>query len=655
MRAPVLALVILATLALAGVIEFLAQKSLRKGGLGLSDTPGGISSSVRFGYLYAPTVVAVCYSLIWTWIDLDVRRMQPWLELSRPDGATAKNSLLLDYPFSFLAIVPFRAWKNKYTIPTTLLCVEALLTSHFRHWPVFCAGTALVLIFWGITPLQSAIFGERPVILTSNITVNAPSVLAPVEDQAVEFTPLILNQAYAISWFGQEFPHFTTDDYALLPVFPQHDAEPAPNKSWTAETTKLSTELDCWPANITKTADWRVNNVDNGRGCSYEVQFFQSPPRANDTSSIVLYIGYGDDATLDYHLGNPNCSSKASNQFLAIWALDAYKNHFVYEPVGDFDITALFCEASYYKQNVSVKVSSETQRPINGSLTPTGPVEILEKTEFNSSAFEHLIHVGLPPVTTTRDFAATTTIEPYPVLGPKNISWPSTTMVTFAMGFMKDEITSFDLQNSSVLHEAFSRAHKAVFSLAVSSLLVNAESPDTRPGVLETKLYGVVISRPIAIMVEVLLLVVALLTLALLITSYCAQCLLWANPASIGLTLDLLRSNPRTLDPLMNCDTADDESLKRQLLSERYAIVNTFDQPRDIQEAQPLKLISLGNDVPGKHQADINTEQNLITYKPLQSLWLRIPVGTVVVWALLGGLAGLVYLKQKERALNGKH
>lgn len=113
MRAPVLTLVILTTLALAGVIEFLSQKSHRKGGLGLSDTPDGIRSTVRFGYLYAPTIVAVCYSLIWTWIDLDVRRMQPWIELSRPDGVTAKNSLLLDYPFSFLAVVPFRAWKNK--------------------------------------------------------------------------------------------------------------------------------------------------------------------------------------------------------------------------------------------------------------------------------------------------------------------------------------------------------------------------------------------------------------------------------------------------------------------------------------------------------------------------------------------------------------
>lgn len=539
-------------------------------------------------------------------------------------------------------------------IPTTLVCDETLLTSHSRHWPVFCAGTALVLIFWGITPLQSAIFGERPVVITSNISVNAPSVLAPVEDQAIEFTPLILNQAYAISWFGQEFPPFTTADYALLPVLPQQDAEPAPDKSWTAETTKLSTELNCWPANITGTSDWRVNKMDNGRGCSFDVQFFQSPPRANDTSSIILYIGYGDDATLDYHLGNPNCSSDASNQFLAVWALDNYENHFVDKPVGDVAITALFCEASYYKQNVSVKVSSETQRPINGSLSHTGPVETLEKTEFNSSAFEHLIHVGLPPVTTTREFAATTTIEPYPVLGPKNISWPSTAMVTFAMGFMKDEITSFDLQNSSVLHEAFARAHRAIFSLAISNLLVNAESPDTRQGILEIKLYGVVISRPIAIVVEALLLVVAFLTLALLITSSRAQCLLWASPASIGLILDLLRSNPRTLDSLMDCDTADDESLKHQLISERYAIVNTSNRSMEIQESQPLKLISLGNDDPGKPQADRDTEQNHITYKPIQPLWLRIPVGTVVIWALLGGLAGLVYLKQKEIALNGR-
>ena len=115
-RPPVLIFVIVLTLVLAGVVEFLAQLSQRQGGLALSRDPDEISAAVSFGFRYAPTVVAVLYSLIWAWIDSDVRRMQPWFELSRPDGAAAETSLLLNYPSEFLAFIPFRAFKRRSVV-----------------------------------------------------------------------------------------------------------------------------------------------------------------------------------------------------------------------------------------------------------------------------------------------------------------------------------------------------------------------------------------------------------------------------------------------------------------------------------------------------------------------------------------------------------
>jgi len=109
----VLGLFIAASLALAATIEILAQKSSAKGGLALSRSSDEIPPAVIFSYLALPTMFAVLFSLIWTWIDLDIRRMQPWLELSRPGGETAEASILLDYPFDFLAFVPLKAWKHR--------------------------------------------------------------------------------------------------------------------------------------------------------------------------------------------------------------------------------------------------------------------------------------------------------------------------------------------------------------------------------------------------------------------------------------------------------------------------------------------------------------------------------------------------------------
>ena len=113
MRAPALCSFIAASLGLIAAIEYFAQQSLRQGGLSLS-TKADRSTKVMIYSQYAPTIIAVLYSLVWTWIDLDIRRIQPWLELSRSEGSHGESTMLLDYPFEFLAFIPLKAWKRKY-------------------------------------------------------------------------------------------------------------------------------------------------------------------------------------------------------------------------------------------------------------------------------------------------------------------------------------------------------------------------------------------------------------------------------------------------------------------------------------------------------------------------------------------------------------
>lgn len=113
MRKRVLVPMAIWTLALAAVIEFLAQKSGREGGLALTPAAKDISDLARFSSEFLPTIIAVVFSIAWTWVDLDVKRIQPWLELSREDGAAVKDSLVLDYPYDFVAFAPFKAAKRR--------------------------------------------------------------------------------------------------------------------------------------------------------------------------------------------------------------------------------------------------------------------------------------------------------------------------------------------------------------------------------------------------------------------------------------------------------------------------------------------------------------------------------------------------------------
>lgn len=111
--APVLFSFTFASFILAVIIEVLAQQSQQRGGLALSAAADDIPTYAKFGYLFLPTIVAVIYSLLWSWIDLDVKRIQPWLEMSKPAGAKAEHSIFLDYPYDFIAFAPFRAMRRR--------------------------------------------------------------------------------------------------------------------------------------------------------------------------------------------------------------------------------------------------------------------------------------------------------------------------------------------------------------------------------------------------------------------------------------------------------------------------------------------------------------------------------------------------------------
>jgi Protein of unknown function (DUF3433) len=60
-------------------------------------------------FRYLPITSSVVYGMIWNWLDLDVKRLEPFFQLSKPGGATAKESLLLEYPVDFPVVVPIKA------------------------------------------------------------------------------------------------------------------------------------------------------------------------------------------------------------------------------------------------------------------------------------------------------------------------------------------------------------------------------------------------------------------------------------------------------------------------------------------------------------------------------------------------------------------
>ncbi|KAJ4187236.1 hypothetical protein NW755_007329 [Fusarium falciforme] len=616
---PILLAVIALTLLLAAAVETIAQRSAAQGGLALSPTLDDLPGYAKFSYLYVPTIIAVLYSIIWSWIDLDVKRMQPWFELSKPKGATAENSLFLDYQYDFVAFVPFKAARSK-------------------HWPVFFAGTAMVIVFWALTPLQSALLGTGVVAKTEVVDIGIRSQFLPLSQQEALFNPQILNTGYAVGWLGQPFPHFTTSKYALLPYYLNGSVTPAKVESnWTAVTTKLSTELNCWPAKIERDGPRSKASFNflNGQGCNATVAFGVT------SNTSMRYIGYWGSPYSDYALGSPKCppTENSTHQFLAVWAKTVPVD---WDPSPFFNITALFCQPQYYKQKVMATVKSSTFEPRVEAL---GSKEVLSPDEFNSTAFEFLLANGVEENIVVRDFPFNRVIEQHPRLNFSGLTHPVSNMIGFAMAGRS--LTVDDYSSPDTLQGSLSDAHQYLFSVAVSSLLVNQTQGFNITASVDYFLTGVIVSRPFAISVECILVVVALFTTFVLKFCRKVPSNLPMNPSSISRHIDIFRNSPQLLKVFKSMDSADEKTLSEEFRQAEFRLLYDVHAQRTelVMDKTSIKSLEL--------EKEITAQEGY--YEPVKPLVLRRGTGLSFTLVLIAAIIVLSYFKQQEKRLNGLH
>ncbi|OHE95378.1 hypothetical protein CORC01_09250 [Colletotrichum orchidophilum] len=632
LSAPVLFSFAFASFLLAVIVEILAQQSQAKGGLALSESADDIPPLANFCYLFLPTIVAVIYSLLWSWIDLDVKRMQPWLEMSKPEGADADHSVFLDYPYDFIAFVPMKAARR-------------------RHWPVFYGGTVMVIIFWLITPLQSAILGTGPVDVQRLINTTTSEKTIPSSEQPFILDQSLLNEGYAITWLNQSLPPFTAPEYTLLPFAADTEREHTPTTNWTGSTTKFWTQLECWPGDISHHGSELKKTYDfsNGRGCNasdIDVYGYTS-----DTMPYkMLYVGYQNSAWADYYLERDDTCppSAAGHQFLSMWSR--------YNATSkEIKIASAFCETSYFKQQVNVTVSSADQAPIEGSLISIGPRERLPGTEFNFTAFEHLLGVGVSSVegTARREYPFQgILLEHYQQVEDLGISWPMSPMVGFAIAAQnRTPLESF--KNEAVMGDAYNTTHKMLFSLALRRVLANDTLTVTSEGSVEFVLHGIIVSRLFSAIVEGFLVLVGIFTFLIWWHSFRAESRLTMDPASLGSLISLCQNSTVLLDRFAGKGAVSEDTLKKAFRDQRFKllcgcqsrtrqmvikVVDVRDEPTEGQRislTQPEAPFSVGH------------------YSPVKPLALRRGVGLAVIVTMISAVVALVYLKLEEKRNRG--
>jgi hypothetical protein len=149
MGRPWLSLLIVIALALAGLQEFLCQLSLKRvrddpnGGLVTFKKPSDLSMTKFFTWKYAPIMTFVFYGIMWQMTDFEVKRLEPYYQLSKKAGATAGESLNIDYLTFASWLVPLRALRHKqyaviYSSVSTLVAsslVPVLQSASINTYP----------------------------------------------------------------------------------------------------------------------------------------------------------------------------------------------------------------------------------------------------------------------------------------------------------------------------------------------------------------------------------------------------------------------------------------------------------------------------------------------------------------------------------------
>jgi len=125
LRAPTIMAFLLITAALIAFIEYISKISIKEKALFFAERVEDFPVGVVFCYRYLPQMVVVTLGVGWAAVDLDIKRLEPYFQLSKPEGATASNSIFLHYPFDFIAFVPINAARKG--------CVFGAYPPHLRY------------------------------------------------------------------------------------------------------------------------------------------------------------------------------------------------------------------------------------------------------------------------------------------------------------------------------------------------------------------------------------------------------------------------------------------------------------------------------------------------------------------------------------------
>lgn len=241
-------------------LEGLRQYSDRQGGLVFFDYTEDVNAAQSFAYNYLPIIISLLLVLVWTVTDFDVLRLEPYFQLSRPEGAPA-TVLFINYNFGQTVLTP----------------INAVIRG---HWVVFWVSFVTLSIRMILPALQSTVFELREVTVVDDSTIKSWSDLVDLDTQA-NLISLQADVFHDVFSSNELLSRSRSAHYAVAPV-EMPDVEQDDSIVWTVDQTIYWAHLSCENVFVGDTLTVAINEPEGAY-----------PTISWNASSIGLDYAYG--------------------------------------------------------------------------------------------------------------------------------------------------------------------------------------------------------------------------------------------------------------------------------------------------------------------------------------------------------------------------
>jgi hypothetical protein len=430
-----------------------------------------------------------------------------------------------------------------------------------------------VIIFWVLTPLQSAVFTTDQITRISPAIFSQSKILGDSTYQKKSLGDNLFATAYGAAWLGMNPAPFTTKSEAFIPFdIQQHSSKISTTETWTSETEVYSSKLVCkegksagvgiaraW-LNHTAAEVWKNRTgVVNGSGCYRNISFSASATTTAGAGMILnafptwkVPSGMSNGVPIDDQGGD--CSDV---DLIFLWA----KNLELGNDVRNtrYNATSLFCKTEYRNSSAQVTIDPSTKEVVQ-STKLTGDWTPLHNETFNGTFFLDLILKGQ---NTDPSFIIKDPSGPPLVSLPTRVSetpLSQASSMAIAMNITGSDFKFDDYANKTALFHLFGDAHALLFAIAMSQSMHTPKGFQSTGVAGERHIIGeaVIVVPTLARILEGFLATVAVLCCLLLITNARRSSHLHSDPDSIAVKMALVSESTRLLSDFDGLDQCQD-------------------------------------------------------------------------------------------------